>query len=397
MNQVDPLLSWRQRFPITLRANYLISNSLGAMPSAARDSIGQFLDMWDQRGVRAWGEGWWVLQEQVAALVEQVLGVPERTVSMHQNVAVAAAMILSCFSFAGRRNKLVYSAQSFPSDQYSYEAMAARGARLVKVPGDGVELDLQRLLDAIDEETLIVAIDHVLFRSSFVVDAEAVVQKARAVGAFVILDVFHSGGTLPLELHRWGVHAAVGGALKYMCGGAGNCFLYVDPDERRKLTPSFTGWAAHKQPFAFSTAGQDYRDDAGRFFTGTPNVPALFAGRAGIAAIAEIGMPAIRQKSQRLTSLLVDEAQRQGLGLKSPLAAERRGGHVALDVPHGYEICQVLAMEDIVVDFRPDAGLRVAPHFYNTEDEVRAAVRRVHEILDRREYERFLGQERRPG
>jgi kynureninase len=397
MTTADPLLSWREHFPITLRANYLISNSLGAMPAAARQSVGQFLDMWDLRGVRAWGEGWWVLQEQVAALVERILGVPERTVSMHQNVAVATAMLLSCFSFAGPRNQIVYSAQSFPSDQYTYEAMAARGAQLVRVPGDGFGLDLQRLLDAIDERTLIVAIDHVLFRSSFVVDAEAVVQKARAVGAFVILDVFHSGGTLPLQLHRWGVHAAVGGALKYMCGGAGNGFLYVDPDERKRLTPSFTGWAAHKQPFEFSTAGQDYREDAGRFYTGTPNVPALFAGKEGIAAIASIGMPAIRQKSQRLTSLLVDEAVRAGLGLKSPLRQEQRGGHVALDVPHGYEVCQVLAAADIVVDFRPDAGLRVAPHFYNTEDEVRTAVRAVRAILDDREYERYLGQERRPG
>lgn len=395
--QNDPLLSWRQHFPITLRANYLISNSLGAMPAAARDSMARFLDSWDARGVRAWGEGWWVLQEQVAAVVERILGVPARTVSMHQNVAVATAMILSCFSFTGRRNKIVYSAQSFPSDQYTYEAMAARGARLERVPGDGFGLDLQRLLDAIDEDTLIVGIDHVLFRSALVVDAAAVVEKARAVGAFVILDVFHSAGTLPLELHRIGVHAAVGGALKYMCGGAGNCFLYVDPDERQQLRPSMTGWAAHREPFAFSTAGQDYRDDGGRFHTGTPNVPALFAGRDGIAAIDRIGLPAIRQKSQRLTSLLIDEADRAGLGIKSPRQPEQRGGHVALDVPHGYEVCQVLAAEDIVVDFRPDAGLRLAPHFYNTEDEVRTAVRRVRAILDDREYERFLGQERRPG
>ncbi|HLQ39015.1 MAG TPA: aminotransferase class V-fold PLP-dependent enzyme [Planctomycetota bacterium] len=399
MTADDPLLSWRARFPITERANYLVSNSLGAMPAAARADVARFLDQWDTRGVRAWAEGWWVLQDQVAALVERVLGVAAHTVSMHQNVAVATEMILSCFDFHARRNKIVYSELNFPSDQYIHEARAAHGARLVRVPGnaDRIGVDLQRLLAAIDDQTLIVAVDHVLFRSAFVVDVAAIVQQARKVGAFVILDVFHSAGTLPLELERWGVHAAVGGALKYLCGGPGNCFLYVAPAERARLQPAFTGWAAHKQPFAFSTAGQDYRDDGGRFSTGTPNVPALFAGMAGIAALLEAGIDRVRQKSQRLTQLAFVEAQRLGFGIKSPADARQRGGHLAIDVPHGYAVCQALLAEDVVVDYRPDAGLRVAPHFYNSEDEVRAAVRRTREILDRREYERFQQQERRPG
>lgn len=399
MSQDDPLLAWRERFPITQRANYLISNSLGAMPAAARTAVGQFLDMWDTRGVRAWGEGWWVLQEEVGGLVERALGVAPKSVSMHQNVAVATEMILSCFQFAAPRNKIVYCELNFPSDQYAYEAQVARGARLHRVPGesDGIATDLERLLAAIDDETLLVAVDHVHFRSSFVQDVAAIVRRARQVGAFVILDVFHSVGTMPLALGELGVHAAVGGALKYLCGGAGNCFLYVDPQEARRLRPTFTGWAAHKQPFAFSTKGQDYRDDGGRFFTGTPNVPALYAGKEGIAAVLAAGLPAVRQKSQRLTQLLVVEAQRAGLGIRSPLAAAQRGGHVALDVPHGYEVCQALAAEEIVVDFRPEAGLRVAPHFYNTEAEVRAAIARIAAMLADKSYERFLRQERRPG
>lgn len=390
---------WRAQFPITGRANYLISNSLGAMPAAARTAVAAFLDQWDTRGVRAWAEGWWELQEQVAAQIETVIGAPARTVAMHQNVAVATEMILSCFDFTGARNKIVYCELNFPSDQYIYEAQARRGARLVRVPGeaDGIATDLDRLLAAIDGETLIVAVDHVHFRSSFVQDARAIAARAREVGAFVVLDVFHSVGTMPLALREWGVHAAVGGALKYLCGGPGNCFLYVDPDERPRLRPTFTGWAAHKRPFAFSTAGQDYRDDAGRFHTGTPNVPALFAGREGIAAVTAVGLEAIRAHSRRLTSVLVETAEQCGLALRSPADAEQRGGHVALDVAHGYEVCQALLAEDIVVDFRPEAGLRIAPHFYNTEDEVRTAVRRVREILDGGGYRRYQDGQRRPG
>jgi kynureninase len=297
------------------------------------------------------------------------------------------------------RNRIVYADRNFPSDQYIYEARARHGAQLVRIPAasDGISTDVQQVVEAIDDETLLVAIDHVMFRSSAIVDPMPIVAKARAVGAFVILDTFHSVGTVPLKLREWGVHAAVGGALKWLCGGPGNCFLYVDPDLVTSLQPAFTGWAAHKQPFLFSPDGQDYRTDGGRFATGTPNVPALHSGMAGIDIVAEAGLPAIRARSQKLTQLLVEEAQRAGLGLKSPLQPERRGGHVALDVPDGYAVCQALAAREIVVDFRPDAGLRIAPHFYNTEAEVLAAVRAVREILDGGEHRRYLQAERKPG
>jgi kynureninase len=399
MTLSDPLLAYRERFPITGRCNYLINNSLGAMPAAARASVQEFLDGWDTRGVRSWGDGWWVLQEKVGDRIAGILGVKPGTVSMHQNIAVALEMILSCFRFDGRRNKIVYADRNFPSDQYIYEARAAHGARLVRVPAaaDGIATDVQQVVDAIDDETLIVAVDHVMFRSAAILDPQPIIAKARQVGAFVILDTFHSVGILPLQLADWGVHAAVGGALKWLSGGPGNCFLYVDPEVTRRLVPSFTGWAAHKQPFLFSPHGQDYREDGGRFATGTPNVPALFAGKCGIELVAEIGLAAIRAKSQRMTSLLVDLAQQAGFGIKSPLQAERRGGHVALDVPHGYAVCQALSAREIVVDFRPDAGLRVAPHYFNTEAEVRACVQAIGEILEHRAYEQYLAQARKPG
>ena len=399
MSTPSPLLRYRERFPITQRSNYLINNSLGAMPAAARASVQQFLDQWDTRGVRSWGDGWWALQEQVGDQIARLLGVATGTVTMHQNIAVAQEMILSCFRFDGPRKRIVYADRNFPSDQYIYEARAAHGAELVRIPpaADGISTDGEQVAAAIDDRTLLVAIDHVMFRSSAIVELEPIMAKARRHGAFVVLDVFHSGGIVPLDQHALAADAIVGGALKWMCGGPGNCFLYVSPEATRRLRPSFTGWAAHKQPFAFSPAGQDYRDDGQRFATGTPNVPALYAGKEGIATLLEVGMPAIRANSQRMTRLLLEEAQRAGLPIKSPLDGNRRGGHVALDVPDGYAVCQALAAREIVVDFRPDAGLRVAPHFYNTEAEVRACVQAVRDILDSREYERFLQQERKPG
>ena len=156
----DPLLTFRERFPITARSNYLINNSLGAMPKASRVSVQQFLDEWDTRGVRAWGDGWWILQEQVADQVARALGVRDGTVTMHQNIAVALEMILSCFRFDGARNGIVYADRNFPSDQYIYEARAAHGAKLVRVPAasDGISTDGEQFAAHIDESTLVVAI-----------------------------------------------------------------------------------------------------------------------------------------------------------------------------------------------------------------------------------------------
>ena len=395
----DPLLRWRSEFPITERTSYLISNSLGAMPRRARAAMTEYADTWDTRGVRAWAEGWWEVQERVASDVEALLGVAPRTVSMHQNVAMASQAILSCFDFRPPRNRIVYTELNFPSVMYLYEGQRARGAEIVRVPGDtsGVTVDLQRLLEAIDERTLLVPISHALFRSAYVQDARAIAARAREVGAFVILDVFQSVGTVPLHLREWGVHAAVGGALKFLCGGPGNCFLYVDPDERGRLVPSFTGWAAHRDPFAFSTAGQELREDGGRFLNGTPNVAALYAGREGVAIVREIGVDAIRHKSMRQTALLVRRAQELGLPVKAPLDPAVRGGTVAVDVPNGYAVCQALLAEDIVVDHRPRAGIRIAPHFYTRDEECLAALDRIAALLASGEHRRFATAPRRPG
>lgn len=395
----DSLLKWRSEFPIVETSNYLINNSLGAMPQSARTRVENYLDLWDRRGVRAWADGWWDLKDEVADMIGAVLGVQDGTVSMHQNVAMASQSILSCFEFTGPRNKIVYTDMNFPSVMYLYEQQARHGAEIVRVPGnsDGITTDMDRLLDAIDEKTLLVPVSHALFRTAYLQDAKAIVEKARQVGAFVILDVFQSIGTYPLKLEEWGVHAAVGGALKYMCGGPGNCFLYVHPDEVEKLQPGFTGWAAHRDPFAFATDGQQYRDDGGRFLNGTPNVPALYTGYEGIRIIREIGVEKIREKSVQLTQKIVERAQAHDLVIRSPLDPEQRSGHISLDVPDGYEACQVLLQEDIVVDYRPEAGIRLSPHFYTRESECVDAVDRLAEILKNGEHRQLVGQPRKPG
>ncbi|MFQ5506446.1 MAG: aminotransferase class V-fold PLP-dependent enzyme, partial [Planctomycetota bacterium] len=244
MDANEDLSHWRKAFPITTRSVYLNNNSLGAMPSGARDRLREYAKLWDERGVRAWEEGWWAVHDEIAALLAPILGVAAEQISLHQNVTMASAVFVSAIEFPAERNRIVFTDMNFPSLRYLYGGVARqRGAELVIVPtDDGIGVPTERLLEAIDERTALVPISHVLFRSAFIQDAPKIIRRAREVGAIVLLDVFQSAGTVPLALESWGCHAAVGGALKFLCGGPGACFHYVEEELGRELAPALSGW-----------------------------------------------------------------------------------------------------------------------------------------------------------
>ncbi|HMX30221.1 MAG TPA: aminotransferase class V-fold PLP-dependent enzyme, partial [Blastocatellia bacterium] len=341
---MDELLSYRSQFPILENSLYLINHSLGAMPVKTYDRLHDYAETWATRGIRAWAEGWWEMPLTVGDKLARIIGAEPGSVVMHQNVSVCQAIILSCFDLAGRRNKIVYEGMNFPSVMYVYQAHAdAAGARIVTVPSeDGITIDTERMLDAIDEETLLVPISHVLFKSAYIQDAKAIVEKAHAVGAMVVLDTYQSAGTVPFSVRELGVDFATGGSVKWLCGGPGAGYLYVRPDLRGKLQPKVTGWAAHRAPFAFEPE-MDYAGDAHRFLHGSPAIPTMYAAESGYDLINEIGVERIREKSVRQTSRLIELADEQGWRVNSPRRAEQRGGSVIFDVPHAGEIVRELA------------------------------------------------------
>ncbi|HMS18662.1 MAG TPA: aminotransferase class V-fold PLP-dependent enzyme, partial [Planctomycetota bacterium] len=253
----DELLHWRSQFPILEKTIYLNSNSLGPMPRAVYDELKTFADTWASRGVRAWSDqgGWWDMPITVGNILADILDAPHGTVSMHQNVSIAEAILLSCFDFRAPRNKIVYTEMNFPSVMYVMEEQKRRGARVVTVPADpsGITVNLERILAAIDEETLLVPVSHVLFRSAAIQDAQAIIKRAHEVGALVILDIYQSAGCVPLSLRELNVDMAVGGSVKWLCGGPGAGYLYVRPDLAQELRPTTTGWQAHARPFQFET------------------------------------------------------------------------------------------------------------------------------------------------
>jgi kynureninase len=380
---MDPLLAWRPEFPILAHTTYMISHSLGAMPRRTADSLQQFAETWATRGIRAWEEGWWEMPVTIGDLIASIIGAAPGEVVMQQNVSICQWIVCSCFDWNGPRNKLVTDGLNFPSNDYIYHGLRRQGAIVSSVPSpDGLTVPLESLLAAIDEQTQLVSISHVAFRSSFIQDLAAISQRAHAVGAMVIADLYQSAGLLPINVRELGLDFATGGSVKWLCGGPGAGYLYVRRDLWPKLEPAATGWMAHRAPFDFAGDAIDYAPDAFRFLNGTPNVPALYSARAGYQIISEIGVPKIRQKSIIQTQRLIDLAREAGLTVVNPLPANCRGGVVILDVPNGKQVTAELARREVLVDFRPGAGIRLAPHFYTSDEELDHTITQIRSIVE---------------
>jgi kynureninase len=388
---IDPLLAYRAEFPILERTTYLVSNSLGAMPRAVPERLAEYAARWAEDGVRAWTGGWWEMPVTVGDEIAPLIGAGAGEIVMVPNVTQAQAMLLSALDF-GARDTIVMTELDFPSVRYVTEALAVRfGARVVVVGSDdGVSIDEERLLAAVDERTRLVSVSHVLFRSAYVMDAKRIVAAAHARGALVALDAFHSVGVLPVNVHTIGADFLTGGVLKWLCGGPGGCFLYVAPEARDTLAPALTGWQAHARPFAFEPE-MEHGSGIARWLGGTPAIPALYSAAEGPKIVRRAGVDAIRAKSTRQTEHLIALADERGYTVRAPRDAARRGGTVAFDVPHAYEVSRYLLERDILVDYRPGAGIRVAPHFYTSDAELELAVSTIDEALSSGEWRRYAG------
>jgi kynureninase len=386
----DPLLLLRDEFPILEKTTYLVSNSLGPMPRTVPEKLAEYARDWGELGVKAWTRGWWEMPVNVGNEIAPLLNAGAGEVVMMPNVTIAQSAVVSAVDFSGPRDTIVMTALDFPSVLYAYQELARRfGARVLLVESDdGMTIDEEKLFAAIDERTKLVAVSHVLFRSAFINDANAICRRAHEMGALVSLDAFHSVGVIPVDVKESGADFLTGGVLKWLCGGPGGCFLYVSPRVRDELAPALTGWQAHARPFAFEER-MEYTAGPFRWLNGTPVIPALYAAAEGPRILRRAGMDQVRAKSMRQTGRLIELADERGYRVNAPRDSARRGGTVAIDVDHGYEIAQELLARDILVDYRVGAGIRVAPHFFTRDDELDVLAESIAEILETGVWQRF--------
>jgi kynureninase len=373
----------REEFPTLAAGIHLLSHSLGPVPRAARAAMLAYTDAWERHTSEdAWATSWWELSERVGDRIARLLGGASGSVQMQPNASVALSAVASCFDFgAGKRNKVVTTALDFPSMGYVWEAQGRLGASVHVVPTDDrIIVPLERILDAIDETTCLVSLSHTSYRSSYRVDASAIVERAHEVGAFVLLDTYQSAGVAELKAEEWGVDFLIGGTIKWLCGGPACGYLYVRPELQNELQPRLTGWVAHEEPFAFAREMR-YARTVRRFAQGTPNIPGLHSCLAGLDLVEDVGLEAIASESRRRTEWMVEFASEQGWRLNSPRKIEERGGSVMIGVEDAPSMVARLAERKVFVDWRPHVGLRISPHFFNTDEEVREALGILKEVM----------------
>lgn len=364
----DPLLALRDRFPILAKRTYLASHTLGAMPATVPAALTEYAALWAEEGVVAW-DTWLPEIANVAGILEDIIRAPRGSMTMAQNVTNAMAAVLSCFDWQGSRQKIVHTAGEFPTIEYLLDGQRRCGAEVVRVGEDPLVFPMEEMLSAIDDRTALVVVSHVLFRTAELVDVRPIVERAHRHGALVVLDAYQSMGAVPFGVQDLGVDILVGGSVKWLCGGPGAGYLYIDPELLPLMAPATAGWFSHARPFGFEPPPIEYDEGIARFTGGTPNIPAYYQAREGYRIVREAGVDAIRVKSRHQSQLLLEGALERGFRVNSPRESARRGNHVTIDVPDGMAVKDELIRRGFTIDFRPGAGIRVAPHFYNTDEE----------------------------
>jgi len=374
----------REEFPTLASGIHLLSHSLGPVPRVTRESMLAYYEAWEQHTSEdAWAASWWEMSTSIGDRLAQILGGEPGSVQVQPNASIALSSVASCFDFKeDERNKIVTGALDFPSMEYIWEAQGRLGANVEIVHSDdGISMRLEDILDAIDDATCLVALSHVSFRSSYRVDVKAIVERAHKCGALVLLDVYQSAGAIELHAREWEVDFLIGGTIKWLCGGPACGYLYVRPELQKELTPRLTGWVAHAAPFDFASAPMQYTDSVRRFAQGTPSIPALYSVLPGLQIIEEVGVPTIQAESQRRTEWMINFALEQGWKINSPTKVEDRGASVMIYVDDGPGMVKRLAERKVFVDCRPKVGLRMSPHFFNTDEEVKEAMGILAELI----------------
>lgn len=375
------LLARRADYPVLAMSTYLASHTLGAMHRGTPAALAVYTGLWASRGVVAW-ETWAPEVRRVADLVGRLVGAPPGTTVLRQNVADLLGDVLLCLDWRGPR-RVVTSALEWPGTLNTLSQLPRLGAEVVVVPGspDGVHLDLDAMVAAIDGRTALVVCSHVLFRTSTLLDVAPLVARAHEVGALVMVDGYQAAGTVPVDVVALGVDLYLGGSVKYLSGGPGNGWMYVAPHVQ--LEPVTTGWFGTARPFDFDPE-LHLADGVHRFAGGTPGVAAAYAAAPAYEALLEIGMDRVRERSVALTQPLLEGALERGFTVRSPRDPARRGGHVTIDPGDAQRVHDELHRRGFVVDLRPGVGIRVSPHFYNSADEVTAVLDEMAAVLSGR-------------
>lgn len=372
----------REKFPALTDGVYLLSHSLGPMPTGAVESMNAYLDAWrGHTSEDAWMSAWWMRSQEIGDRYAALVGAAPGSTIPTASATAAMATVASCLDYS-RRQTIVTTELDFPSMGYFWSAQQRRGARVRIVPSeDGLTTPMDRLLEAIDETTALVAVSHVCYRSSFRLEMKPIADRAHAAGALALFDVYQSAGVVEIDMEASGADILIGGSIKWLCGGPACGFLTVRPELIPSLEPTIAGWIGHAEPFAFAPGPMRYDATIRRFLSGTPSIPALYSVMPGLVLIAGIGVAPIAAESRNRTQRIVEHALAHGWRVNSPHDDRQRGGTVMIGADDPESLARRLRTRRVFVDWRPGAGIRLSPHVFNTDDEIDTALAEIGRAL----------------
>lgn len=369
--------AYRDEFPTLARCTFLNTCSLGALSRRSRAAVTTFLDLWEAHGASAWYRTWLGEAAALRAAFERLIGAPPGSVALAPSAGVALGVIASCYDYR-RRNRVITTALDFPTIPHQW--LVRPGVEVIMLPSDdGIGVPLERYAAAIDERTALVATSHVFFTSGYIQPVAEIARLAHAAGAHVLIDGYQGAGQVPIDVVRDDLDFYLSGGLKWLLGGPGIVELYARPDLVARLTPTLAGWFGHRDQFAFDAQRFAFHDDARRFEVGTPAMAAVYAARAGLEIVLEIGPAAIRARTRELVADLVARLRAIGAALKLPDDPAEHAGIVMMRAADPARIVYGLRERQIIVDYRP-GFVRISPYFYNTEADTMAIVAALQEI-----------------
>jgi len=366
--RLTPGTSARAEFPIFERAVYANSCSQGALANRVRAAAEEWLAGWDENGAE-W-EYWVERNEAARASFAALLHAEPDDVAVTTSVSQGVSALVSALELAADRNRIVISEYEFPTVGQIAHAQELRGAEVVHVtPEADGRIPVERFAEAIDERTALVCCTALSFRSGHRHDVSAIAELGHSAGAVVLADSYQAIGALEVDVRTLGADVVTGGTVKYLLGSAGLAFMWVRSSLRSQLLPTQTGWFADEDIFAMSIADYSPHATARRFDSGTPPVPSLYPGVAGMQLVAEVGVPAIESHVRSLVDRLFAGLDELGATVATSRGEKEYGPLICVVSTDPNALVDVLARDGFVTSTR-DSNLRISLHLYNVEEDV---------------------------
>ena len=383
MNDIN-WLKYREQFKTFENLNYLNTCSLGLLSDNGRNSLLNYIDTWTNMGAAAWYSDWILKTNELKDEYAKLINADPDEIAILSNVSSAISVILSCLNLTDK-DEVITSELDFPTIAHNFKAQESKGnGKAIIVESEQMKyVDTDKFISKINNQTKLVVTSRVFYLSGFINNYEKIMNSAKKNDALFFLDDYQATGQLPIDVKEKNIDIMISGGLKWLLGGSGIVYMYVSKEITKQLEPSVTGWFSHKRQFEFDPHTIEFSDTASRFETGTPAISSIYPAVEGLKMINEIGVDNIRERTLKLTSLLINGLLELGFSIKVPDDLHDHASITMISCNNPAEVVETLSANGIIVDHRPGL-VRISPFFYNTEEDINHCIKILSEIKNQK-------------